>query len=513
MKHTIYKRFASLCAAVACAGIIGGCSFEDINRPLGALSKEDLQTDNLIGSSMLSTLIAWSFPQQENRYQHTQDLIGNYYGRYLATLKDEFNTSKTTTYNAPDSWITWPYNNSWPKISGAMKELENAMGKEDASYHLAQIIRAHALLQFTDTYGSFPFGGATPQDFASQEAVYKAIISELNTATEYFNKLLAASPNLVIYEKIDNVYKGNVGQWVKFANSLKLRMAIRMSKVAPEMAKEVALKAIQDGVIESNADNCLCYYKPAGLYKTSVEWKNSGMSAEMESYLSGYNDPRMEKYFSPAKEPQANRPYAGVPVGSYIEKMEHAGKIYALANVTESTPSIWFTAAEVAFLKAECALLGWPVGATPKEWYEKGVRLSFEQWGASGADAYLQNNTNTPAAYTKVATGYGKSVPAPTDITIAWDDNATQQQKMERLMVQKWIALFPLGMEAWSEIRRTGYPIIFGPAQPTPGYTIKTANRVPYGKQEATKNPKSYAQMESLLDGPDDYTTRMWWQQ
>ena len=66
------------------------------------------------------------------------------------------------------------------------------------------------------------------------------------------------------------------------------------------------------------------------------------------------------------------------------------------------------------------------------------------------------------------------------NITIAWDDSATDEVKLERLITQKWIALFPDGQEGWNEIRRTGYPKVFPVAQSTSGYTIKVPNRIPF---------------------------------
>ena len=89
------------------------------------------------------------------------------------------------------------------------------------------------------------------------------------------------------------------------------------------------------------------------------------------------------------------------------------------------------------------------MGGTAKSLYEEGVKLSFEQWGAGDATTYLANNTLTEANYVDPISDYGGNVNAVSDITIKWDDSATDEKKMERLITQKWIAMFPNGQEGW----------------------------------------------------------------
>ena len=105
----------------------------------------------------------------------------------------------------------------------------------------------------------------------------------------------------------------------------------------------------------------------------------------------------------------------------------------------------------------------------------------------------------------------GGNVNAVSDITIKWDDSASDEKKMERLITQKWIAMFPNGQEGWSEIRRTGYPKVFPLAQST-DYSIQVANRIPFDIDEATNNKANYIKAVQLLKGNDDYATKMWWQ-
>ena len=145
--------------------------------------------------------------------------------------------------------------------------------------------------------------------------------------------------------------------------------------------------------------------------------------------------------------------------------------------------------------------------------YNEGIRLAFTQWGSTEALAtsYQGNSTLTPAAFNED----GNGAPSPSSITIKWDDTASDEIKQERILTQKWIALFPLGSEAWAENRRTGYPRFF----PTvvihnPNTALKTrgASRIPYAPQEATDNTVNYNNALQLLgSGTDDYGTRLWW--
>ena len=151
-------------------------------------------------------------------------------------------------------------------------------------------------------------------------------------------------------------------------------------------------------------------------------------------------------------------------------------------------------------------------GGTAKDFYEQGVTLSFRQWGAEGAEAYLQDNMSMEADYVDAVGGFGGNAPRMSLITVKWDEDASIAEKMERLIVQKWIALYPNGQEAWDEIRRTGYPHIFPVPQPSNGYTLLTPNRIPFDKNEQINNRSNYDKAVEYLGGPDDYATPMWWQ-
>ena len=442
-----------------------------------------------------------------------QDLIGNYLGRYMTYANNGFAEKNFARLNAPNGWVRYPFKDSMPKTVSAFKEIARVTKSEGPVYAWALILRAQSFMRLTDMYGPLPIGAdATDGNaYSSQEDVYKSLIADLNKATDIIKPLVAANENMTIADGHDKVYQGKMAKWLKYANSLKLRIAIRIRYVEPTLAKQLGEQAVQDGVITSNDDNCAIAYTPNGQYKTSVEWRDSRACAHLESYLTGYNDPRLTKFFKPTEE-AGSRSIIGCRAAAKIGNKTTAGKAYSAANIKIDSKGVWLTASEMAFCRAEGVLAGWSnMGGTAKSLYEEGVKLSFEQWGAGDATTYLANNTLTEANYVDPISDYGGNVNAVSDITIKWDDSASDEKKMERLITQKGIAMFPNGQEGWSEIRRTGYPKVFPLAQST-DYSIQVANRIPFDIDEATNNKANYIKAVQMLKGNDDYATKMWWQ-
>lgn len=498
-------------AAIALSACTAG--FEEANRPGEDLSGEELARDNYNTGSFLVQMQNEAFPEQENSYQMNQDLIGNYLGRFMTYANNGFSGNNFAKMNAPVGWVRYPFADSMPKTVSAFNEICRLTGTESLSYAWALILRAQSFLRLTDMYGPMPIGAEDDSNaYSSQEKIYTTLIEDLNKAVDIIDGMISANNgSLIQFKESDKVYGGNFVQWVKFANSLKLRMAVRMRFVAPDFAKQVAEEAVAAGVITSNADNCAITYTPNGQWKTSVEWGDSRACADIESYMNGYGDNRITKYFKATATP-GNRAVIGCRAGANIGNKTVADAIYSEANVENTTPGVWMTAAEITFCRAEGALAGWSgMGGTVESLYNEAIALSFEQWGASGASDYINNDTATPADYTDADGGYGGSYSKMTNITIKWDDSASEEEKLERLIVQKWIALFPDGQEAWCEIRRTGYPKVFPVAQST-SYSIEVPNRIPFDYTEPVNNPANYAKAVALLGGEDNYATPLWWQ-
>ena len=171
--------------------------------------------------------------------------------------------------------------------------------------------------------------------------------------------------------------------------------------------------------------------------------------------------------------------------------------------------------------------LRWGSAETAKTLYEQAVRLSFEERGASGADAYLVDATKKPAPYTDPLGNYSAS--ARSEITVPWetatdgsDTEAVQERNLERIIVQKWIAIFPLGVEAWSEHRRTGYPKLLPVPTDKSGGSVNVeqgARRLPYPVEEYQQNTANLqaaiqtlgAEQQNGDRSGDVMGTRVWW--
>ena len=325
----------------------------------------------------------------------------------------------------------------------------------------------------------------------------------------------------------DKVYGGNVQKWIKFANSLKLRLALRIAYANPAKAKEMAESAVnqQFGVIESNDDNAAWHYfgsianslYTAIRYNEATSGGDTHPSADIICYMNGYDDPRRAAYFEDSKF--EGKQYVGLRRCIDITKASVQAQFnnYSRVKISASDAIQWMNAAEVAFLRAEgTAVFGFNMGGTAEDFYNKGVRLSFEQWGVEGADVYLADETNKPETYVDPA-GLNTYANSISSITIKWDEAATTEQKQERIITQKWIANWMLGNEAWADYRRTGYPHLI-PATDDgnkSGGVVDSnrgARRMPYPAEEYTNNSVNvnYAR-QNYLSGADNMATDLWW--
>ena len=323
--------------------------------------------------------------------------------------------------------------------------------------------------------------------------------------------------------------KRTPAQWLKFANSLRLRLAMRVSNVAPELAEKqakAALDAANGGVLET-ANETVGEYGIRNPLGGVAGWSEVYMNASLESFLKGYNDPRLKSYFNPAqdgrdKDGNINREVAGVKQLSSIED-EYKGvrqgtgvadnrySTHSQTTVTTASKIIVMSAAEVCFLRAEAALR-YNTGDDVENCYKQGVTVSFAQWDANGVSDYLESD-DRPAAYVDVFDAKFNA-DAPSTITPKWDNTADKEEKLERIITQKWLALYPEGCEAWAEQRRTGYPRLIKVAVNNSGNTISTDDmirRVFFNQDYKTDNQALYDALVSKLGGADNGGTRLWW--
>ena len=249
----------------------------------------------------------------------------------------------------------------------------------------------------------------------------------------------------------------------------------------------------------------------------SLTGGDSHAAADIICYMNGYNDNRREKYF--VKSEYGNPEYVGVRRGIELSTLGKNARKYSGINVAESDPVIWMNAAETYFLRAEAvAVHGFTnphETMTAKDLYEEGIRKSFEQWGAD-LGYYLEDGYSTPQTYNdpESVNSYSERL---SEITVKWNDGAAQEEKQERIIIQKWIANWTLGNEAWADYRRTGYPkLIPATAEGNKsGGKVDSelgARRMPYPADEYVSNKNNVLEAVSeYLKGADEMGTFIWW--
>ena len=232
----------------------------------------------------------------------------------------------------------------------------------------------------------------------------------------------------------------------------------------PANAKLQAEKAVADpnGLLSAPTDdavlnmvNGLSYQN--ALWNITNAYQDISMGAPMQSILEGYKDPREGAYFLKSVDNPAV--YEAIRSGINITTPKYIN--FSLLNVLPTTPMQIYNAAESYFLRAEGALRGWNMGGSAQSFYEAGVAASFIDKGVAMPAGYLTDATSTAAPYVDPADA-SNNIPAGNpylnNITIAWNGGATFEQNLQRIITQKWLAIYPDGQEAWTDFRRTGYP-------------------------------------------------------
>ncbi|MFV0546773.1 MAG: SusD/RagB family nutrient-binding outer membrane lipoprotein [Bacteroides sp.] len=468
---------------------------------------------------LFAQMITTGINVQQNDNQMIDQMVGGPFGGYL-TMANSWGGSNFNTYNQTDSWNQIPFNTPFEKFYPNYFKLEQATGSKGHFWAMAKLLRVNTMHRVTDCYGPIPYGmiqaGKISVAYDSQENVYKHMFEDLDYAIKTLKDFVAET-SLRPLAGYDAVYNGDYKMWIRYANSLKLRLAMRISNIAPDFAKTKAEEAVTDqgGLIETNDQNAMVNVgaEPNPHWLVGFGWGEIRANATIMSYMNGYEDPRRADYFTESTL-AGDKLYAGMRSGlAGVQPATY--KQYSIPNYEQKDNMMMFCAAEVAFLRAEGALRGWNMGAgTVQSFYEQGIRLSFEQHKAGGVDGYLANNTLKPETFADVKGNARCGYVPKTQITIAWDEAAAFEEKMERIITQKWIANFPLGFEGWADYRRTGYPEIFPTVDNLSQGVINTERqqrRLSFPFSEKKGNSANVEAAVGLLGGPDTGATDLWW--
>jgi hypothetical protein len=369
----------------------------------------------------------------------------------------------------------------------------------------ARILKAYIYWTLTDSWGSIPYSSALQLQAPSydpQDAIYKDLLKELTAAVAQFDGGLGM--------KGDFVYGGNTAQWKKLGNSLRMLIALRLSKVYPNAGDYAATQfsnAATDaaGFITTNADNLTINY-PGGAFNNP--WynlfdgrKDYSESKTMTDLLTGLGDTRASAFGANT----TGFPY-GLPRAQALTVVEPWPLILDPSKRTQSSPVVVVGASSVLLAYAEGIERGWVAGKTTADAqtaYNNGVTQSFAQWGLTVPASYLTGGANylTGTGVSAIGQNSYGSIPATS--------TATTTTKLQRIQLQRFIALYPDGTQAWAEWRRTGFPAI----QPTT-FATNSSKKIPrrytYGTQEYNLNTAGVAQGVAN-NGGDTQDTPVWW--
>jgi hypothetical protein len=503
--------------------IMNACTnkFEESNINPYEISSKSLEQDfNHVGAyypSMLGNIFG---------HQIEENLVAESFCDYMATPTPFVGGVNNTTY-----YIRW--NTYWDRIYKDLMAPANQVIKiADAGGYTvfsawAKLIQIMGVSRLTTYHGPVIYSNYGSTESTIKYDAEPDLYAKFFTQLDEIQATFAANKTYAGMKKFDASYGGDVTKWQKFVNSLRLRLAIRVSKANPTLAKTQGEKAIADpaGLITANSDNMTISLYGGKLYLSIIcfEWDDTRMSAGMESFLVGLKDARIGKYFQPATDASVYAdhtayPYKGIRNGAkLVAKDDHT----SFSKINESFKSItkrnYLAASEVYFDLAEAALRGWTGAGSAKTNYENGVKASFEDWGAGGVDAYLADDTSKPIDYKDPKyDGVINSFTSRSTVTVKWNDADSNEQKLEKIITQKWIAGFFNPNEPWADFRRTGYPKL-----PTVYQNSSSADwgvipqgewikRMPFVNAERTGNVAGIADATAKLGGPDNIATRLW---
>lgn len=420
------------------------------------------------------------------------NLMGQYGARIVFTSFDLFDWG--------DQGGTW---DTYYLLIRNAKVLEQiAIEEEIASYRgVSLVMQAWMFSMLTDMWGDIPFseasmaveGNGTPV-YDTQEDIYDGLLEMLDQA----NTVLAGATTSI---KGDILFDGDLMKWRKFANSLRMRLAMRLSEANPSKAQSIISRMYNNStypVMQSNADNAALTFFSAqpdahpiteeSVYRVG-SYNEYRIAENFVEILEGFNDPRLPYLADPTANsvengtPEIQGMQNGIVDGpayeykggdAFLSKF-NINYFYLQANANQARLMIY---SELQFILAEAAQRGW-IGGSAQSFYEEGIASNFSYWGIEMPSDYLSRNG------------------------VAFDDS------LETIMTQKYIALFYTDYQGFIEFKRTGFPSSIKPG-PDAFYTVYPS-RFEYPSKEQALNAENYNAAVSRIGG-DEITTKVWWE-
>ncbi len=500
----------------------------------------------------------------EHAYQRQYSLGPDTYAQYFTVPHSDFMYGKkTSTYDLTTDFNGDPlgaYTMAKNSIIPLLNDPEMNKIPEIKAINLlfyCIIAQEQADLAGPYTYFEDKRGVEDPRVYINVRSIYNAIVKNIDNivaclqnyeyrSDEYKNivtGILGAyhDTNPAFYLEGDTSFD----TYIKLANSLKLRMAMHIVKVDAVTARKWAEEAVASGVIERELDQHALYPMFSGFAHPLLGvfgWGDLVLSASFESLLMSLNHPYVDYVFENNNNVIINdETFEKMPAGTRLCGLREGflvgtGQDYAVNQLqafskintqtfTDALIPLYFIKwAEVDLLRAEGALRGWSMGGTAQFFYERAIENAYLECPFEGFPDVFPYKTlvgdymaqESAADYTYIdPTGNTEDLESTTKIGVKWNDNDTQETKLEKIITQKYIALFPLSTEAWTELRRTGYPKLFPVLNPEDGdgslVEGDIIRRIPWAPTEDRIQAIVNEFGLPALGGADLQATRLWW--
>lgn len=398
------------------------------------------------------------------------------------TYTDESNYDITTRPIPDDVWDAF-YRDILKNLDETKKKIQQDVsdaGTQKNQLAITDVLEVYSWYYLLTTYGNIPYTEAldisnTFPRYDDAKTTYGKLLDRLDA------DLAALNTSSGSFGGEDIIYGGDVASWIKFSNSLKLKMGITIADADDAKAKSVIESAVTAGVFTSNDDNALFKYvtAPPNTNPVWVDLVQSGRkdfvaNSTLVNQLKALADPRLGLYFTK----DANDDYSGGDPGQSSAYATFSKP--AVALTAPDFPGVLLSYAETEFNLAEAVERGYNVPGTALSHYNNAITASITSWGGSNADAitYLAN----PDVNYLTAAGTYK----------------------EKIGIQKWIALYNRGWDAWIEQRRLDYPQLVAPSSAQSVFPV----RLKYPKNEQNVNGNNYNQAASAIGG-DEVGTKL----
>lgn len=345
----------------------------------------------------------------------------------------------------------------------------------------------------TDVYGDVPYFQANKgretvlqPKFDRQKDIYEDLFRKLEEA----NQLLKSASLTETEKSLDPLYKGDLAKWRKFGNTLYLRLLLRVSGTgeldAVNKIKEIVeINKSNYPVFTSNNDNAILRFESSAPYLSEFhEYRNvdfvtnSGYSSFFIGNLNNWEDPRRDKWAT-----KKDGVFEGIQSGYPVGQVPDVNSQYLEALKQEPLLGNIINYAELKLILAESALKGY-IDADVETLYKEGATAGITMWGGSVPSNYFVTTS------------------------AAWDENTNDARKLERIILQKYYALFFTDFQSWIEHRRTGFPTLpKGQALQNDGIM---PTRLKYPVNVQTLNRENYREAVTHMGG-DDLKTKVWW--